>query len=82
MIIPDTSIDLDVYVKPPKPAKPCLRDTCKSEGTHRIDALFDGYTTRLTFWACEHHYITAKLRWEFMLTGRSCLYAWFRGRQA
>ena len=63
-----------------KEAKACLRQSCGSEGTHRIDLLVDGVTTRLTVYACEHHYSRAKVRWESMVEMYPILHCWFRGR--
>ena len=75
-------IDLDNWLADhDQEAEPCLRKSCKAEGTYRIDCLVDGHSTRITVFACEEHYFRALYRWNCGWTEPPILHAWFRGRK-
>lgn len=61
------------------PAPPCLRQSCQSSGTHRIDLLIDRMDVKISVHVCEFHYCLAQARWEAGLTTPPILHCWFRG---
>jgi hypothetical protein len=61
-------------------AKACTQVSCEEEGTHRIDVLVVGFSTRLTVFVCEPHYNLCKAHWDAGTVPSEILYCWFRGK--